>query len=857
MTSPYQPSMSFSPSTASTDLAATANNARTVSDLPQSEVDAIIRTKRKAREPKACYPCHARKVKCDRNLPCDGCVKRDHADLCSYERPSKKRVASSALLDSPLGALGMDRTAAAAAAVHDDTLINVKMEMPPSRPSLLGGLGAGLGGGGGGGGGPGRVSIPREDWENVCNRLKDMEKTISSLRVGLEKVEEGQASGLDTGSVQSGDASSRSKGASPEREGIHAANTLGEGTVHLGSRSVLAYILNNKSGSDQLQALLEGGILPKLGLDNESATYPFVDLWSSDMSPFDVSAVCGALPSDQQCKEFFFYYRDIAGAIYPVLEDVNQFGATLEVLLQNRASTGGVYRADQNHGQRPFGVSLSYLGLLFAVLASGCQSSDLPSKERELTSQVYVCCSYQCLRMTNFLSQPTIDAIQTLLVIGNVLSYNMNPGISYVLLGMTLRMGLALGLHVESSRFSEAERYRRRHVWWSMAWQDSHFSLSYDRPSTTAVSQPDIAYKPGSKPGELSYFETLCRIISLALEVVRSRMLSPHSRLNVKSIQAYNDKIQQIMIEAKPHLRDRKYCLTSTDHLERVVLKLHSSYFSSELCRPSLKPTVDIHDPATAQMRSDCVTNLIITVEAYIEMHTISSHASRSWIALQRAISSAFLLAVIEECKSDPHVWSLLRQLEAIITERATSEREYATTTTTAAAAAATTTTTTTDVGGTIPGNGTFNTIPGITNTTAPGDFNPANVTMTSSVPASVAADTQTQWAKPLTKTLHALQKLNAAFGNSSSRMSGSGTSSGSPAYLTHTGPGVGATNTTHTTTAPGISNLMPPVSAGMASTTNMGSLPPPTPESSSSSEWTMPTLLDRAAEYIHPPLWG
>lgn len=81
-----------------------------------------------------------------------------------------------------------------------------------------------------------------------------------------------------------------------------------------------------------------------------------------------------------------------------------------------------------------------------------------------LTLQI-VCCSYQCLRLTNFLSQPTIEAIQTLLVIGNVLSYNMNPGISYVLLGMTLRMGLALGLHVESSRFSSAERYRRRHVW--------------------------------------------------------------------------------------------------------------------------------------------------------------------------------------------------------------------------------------------------------------------------------------------------------------------------------------------------------------------------------------------------------
>lgn len=111
-----------------------------------------------------------------------------------------------------------------------------------------------------------------------------------------------------------------------------------------------------------------------------------------------------------------------------------------------------------------------------------------------------------------------------------------------------------------------------------MAWQDSHFSLSYDRPSTTAVSQPDIAYREESKPGELSYFETLCRVISLALEVVRSRMLSPHSQMSVKSIQAYKERIQQIMVEAKPSLRNRDYCYTSKEHLERVVLKLHSSY---------------------------------------------------------------------------------------------------------------------------------------------------------------------------------------------------------------------------------------------------------------------------------------
>lgn len=86
---------------------------------------------------------------------------------------------------------------------------------------------------------------------------------------------------------------------------------------------------------------------------------------------------------------FFYYYRDIAGAIYPVLEDVQGFENSLELLLQSRTASGGVYREDADEAQTPFGVSIAYLGLLFAILASGCQSSDLGSKERELTSQVY------------------------------------------------------------------------------------------------------------------------------------------------------------------------------------------------------------------------------------------------------------------------------------------------------------------------------------------------------------------------------------------------------------------------------------------------------------------------------------
>ena len=37
--------------------------------------------------------------------------------------------------------------------------------------------------------------------------------------------------------------------------------------------------------------------------------------------------------------------------------------------------------------------------------------------------------------MLNYVSQPTVEVIQVLLIISNVLSYNMNAGASYTLLG--------------------------------------------------------------------------------------------------------------------------------------------------------------------------------------------------------------------------------------------------------------------------------------------------------------------------------------------------------------------------------------------------------------------------------------
>ena len=123
-----------------------------------------------------------------------------------------------------------------------------------------------------------------------------MQETINNLRTGMDSVV------TDEKPDHSGDDSRVDES---EREGIHAPSGQ-MGTMHLGSRSVLAYMMGlgrTKSSQEAAQTLLETDILPKLGLDNETATYPFIDLWSTNASAYDVSGLLKTLPDDEHCRK--------------------------------------------------------------------------------------------------------------------------------------------------------------------------------------------------------------------------------------------------------------------------------------------------------------------------------------------------------------------------------------------------------------------------------------------------------------------------------------------------------------------------------------------------------------------------
>lgn len=57
-------------------------SATELSSRPDEEIRQILR-QRKKRARTSCYPCRARKVKCDNSSPCQNCIKRGYPELCS------------------------------------------------------------------------------------------------------------------------------------------------------------------------------------------------------------------------------------------------------------------------------------------------------------------------------------------------------------------------------------------------------------------------------------------------------------------------------------------------------------------------------------------------------------------------------------------------------------------------------------------------------------------------------------------------------------------------------------------------------------------------------------------------------
>ncbi|KIV99253.1 uncharacterized protein PV09_09024 [Verruconis gallopava] len=599
-------------------LPADASSSRPSAD----SIGEALLAKRRARPQKVCRPCRLRKVKCSYEIPCQTCIERGHPELCQY------------VADPPAKRVAVESSASRAGDAE---------QWAPSK----------------------------QEWDALQQRLVNIESLLVELkeaktstgaksrRLGQSRLEADEDSSVSDTTVN---------------PAILAKRGFSDDAVYLGGNSVPAMVtaLANEQHSDlEVQNLLSKSVLPIFGLDNDSATYPFVDLWGIPHGSFQrIELLCKLLPAtDGECIRIFKLYRDTPHVIFPGVVDIAEFESDLLDFLRTRATTSLTLGVGPLATQVVFGKSLHWLGLLFAILGSGIQSSELPRKERQMKSQVYVCCAYECLRIVNYYTQTTLEDLQILLVLGKIISNNMNAGTSWSLLGLTIRLAQTLGLHYDPpSTDPNLPQTKRSSVWWQIVWQDSLLSITFDRTSPTTI----VAHQSYAEPTrELSYLDCMRRLCKIGLDIVQERSVPRHASHRLQRLVELRDQIQRDWKHAKQHLLDIAKCRSERDMLEYWNLYLHRSFILSELCRPSIQSKRRSRESPELLMkfREMCIENLANTVDAFLGLHNITRFAMQSWAAVHRALSSALLLGILGEALKNARVQSLLTRLSTLMSD--------------------------------------------------------------------------------------------------------------------------------------------------------------------------------------------
>ncbi|KAJ4191819.1 hypothetical protein NW759_016659 [Fusarium solani] len=85
-------------------------------------------------------------------------------------------------------------------------------------------------------------------------------------------------------------------------------------------------------------------------------------------------------------------------------------------------------------------------------------------------------------RLVQVMDQHSIAAVQTCILLGSHHVYHGRPNLSFALLGATVKMSHAMGLHRDFSGGTFNDIEERKRVWWTIYTWDRFASISYGRP---------------------------------------------------------------------------------------------------------------------------------------------------------------------------------------------------------------------------------------------------------------------------------------------------------------------------------------------------------------------------------------
>jgi len=209
---------------------------------------------------------------------------------------------------------------------------------------------------------------------------------------------------------------------------------------------------------------------------------------------------------------------------------------------------------------------------------------------------------------------------------------------------------------------------------WTILWQDSLLSLSFDRSPIAIMTRCQSPLSPTALTEGFSYTEAM---YTLCFNILQSVKNDSNSSPTFDQIMASSAEVENIRQQVVPRLRSTDQCKTLQDRLQHFAVRLHTSFVVSVFCRPALRrgenPGMDATQKAI--LADKCKANLTETVRMYLKMHSLSVIPTRSWAFTYHGLSSAVLLGILGETKTDPEVRQLQGNLISALSVTAAKEQ--------------------------------------------------------------------------------------------------------------------------------------------------------------------------------------
>ncbi|KAI1498884.1 putative C6 transcription factor [Biscogniauxia marginata] len=107
-------------------------------------------------------------------------------------------------------------------------------------------------------------------------------------------------------------------------------------------------------------------------------------------------------------------------------------------------------------------------------------------------------------RLVQLMDQRSIAAVQTCILLGSHHVYHGRPNLSFALLGATIKISQAMGLHRKVEGGDPHENEERKRVWWTVYTWDRFASISYGRP--LSINDEDFTVGMPAEFSESPYF---------------------------------------------------------------------------------------------------------------------------------------------------------------------------------------------------------------------------------------------------------------------------------------------------------------------------------------------------------------